>query len=232
MQVAMREARLEGGNRVGAIAGSAYGTVDASAEFVRRIYSKGAKLASPLVFPNLVPSSLVGHAAIYLGLRGPVFSVAELGLSGEAAFLAACELVESGEVSAMVAASVEERSVLAEGSSGQCARTPANGRVLASKGRLRSSSKTSLMRETRRASARPGTLFLRGEGPLRCRKPCAPARRRRFGDRAATRRRDESGARRDLLGARQVHRTRASNRQSRGARRVGPGVRGGAGGFG
>ena len=82
----MREARLEGGTRVGAIAGSAYGTVDASAEFVRRIYSKGAKLASPLVFPNLVPSSLVGHAAIYLGLRGPVFSVAELGLSGEAAF--------------------------------------------------------------------------------------------------------------------------------------------------
>jgi 3-oxoacyl-[acyl-carrier-protein] synthase II len=63
----------------------------------------------------LVPSSLVGHAAIYLGLRGPVFSVAELGLSGEAAFLAACELVEAGEVSAMVAASVEERSVLAEG---------------------------------------------------------------------------------------------------------------------
>jgi 3-oxoacyl-[acyl-carrier-protein] synthase II len=99
---------------LGAVGGVAYGGVDASAEYIQRVYEKGARLASPMIFPNLVPSSPIGHASIYLGIRGPVLSTADLGVTGESAFALACELVESGEASAMLAGSVEERSAIAE----------------------------------------------------------------------------------------------------------------------
>src|SRR5258706_197886 len=116
MQAALAEANKDGvpPAHTGAIAGSAYGTVDASAEFVQRIYEKGARLASPMVFPNLVPSSPVGHAAIYLGLRGPVLATADLGVTGEAAFALACELIEVGEARAILAGGVEEQSSITE----------------------------------------------------------------------------------------------------------------------
>jgi 3-oxoacyl-[acyl-carrier-protein] synthase II len=116
MQTALAEQKKEGlaTGPIGAVAGSAYGTVDASAEFVQRIYEKGGRLASPLVFPNLVPSSPVGHAAIYLGLRGPVLATADLGTTAEASFALACELIEAGEAPAMLAGSVEERSVITD----------------------------------------------------------------------------------------------------------------------
>jgi len=39
------------------VSGSAYGAVDSSTEFIQRIYEKGGRLASPMDFPNLVPSS-------------------------------------------------------------------------------------------------------------------------------------------------------------------------------
>jgi 3-oxoacyl-[acyl-carrier-protein] synthase II len=81
---------------------------------MRRVYEKGPRLASPAVFPNLVPSSPVGHAAIYLGLHGPVLAVADLGVSSEAAFASACELLAGGQAEVMVAAGVEEASVLTE----------------------------------------------------------------------------------------------------------------------
>ena len=88
--------------------------MDSSAEFIQRIYEKGGRLASPMDFPNLVPSSPVGHAAIYLGVRGPVLSTADLGVTGEAAFALACELLEVGEARAIVAGGVEERSSITE----------------------------------------------------------------------------------------------------------------------
>jgi 3-oxoacyl-[acyl-carrier-protein] synthase II len=115
MKVALAEASREASTEsVGAVAGSAYGTVDASAAFIQRIYEKGGRLANPIDFPNLVPSSPVGHAAIYLGLRGPVFSTADLGVTGEAAFALACQLLEVGEARAILAGSVEEQSGITE----------------------------------------------------------------------------------------------------------------------
>ena len=65
-------------------------------------------------FPNLVPSSPVGHAAIYLGLRGPVLATADLGTTAEASFALACELIESGEAPAILAGSIEERSLITD----------------------------------------------------------------------------------------------------------------------
>ncbi|WP_437671019.1 beta-ketoacyl synthase N-terminal-like domain-containing protein [Sorangium sp. So ce131] len=98
----------------GAIVGASFGSVDASTAYMRRIYDKGAKYASPADFPNLVPSSPVGHASIYLGLRGPVFAMADLGATAEAAMVTAIELITAGEGEAIAAGSVEEASPMIE----------------------------------------------------------------------------------------------------------------------
>jgi 3-oxoacyl-[acyl-carrier-protein] synthase II len=65
-------------------------------------------MASPAEFPNLVPSSPVGHVSIYLGVRGPALAVSEVGASGEATALQAVDLVAAGEAEAIVAGDVEE----------------------------------------------------------------------------------------------------------------------------
>ncbi len=91
---------VAGGAPVGAILGTNFGTIDASAAFMHRIFEKGPRAASPADFPNLVPSSPVGHVSIYLGLRGPVLAAVELGTTGECAVMQAAELIALGEADA------------------------------------------------------------------------------------------------------------------------------------
>jgi 3-oxoacyl-[acyl-carrier-protein] synthase II len=100
--------------KVGVVLGSAFGSVDASAAFMHRVFEKGPRFASPAEFPNLVPSSPVGHVSIYLGLRGPALATADLATTGESAIAQAAELVERGEADAVVAGAVEEASDIAE----------------------------------------------------------------------------------------------------------------------
>lgn len=104
----------EASERVGAIVGSAFGSVDGSTAFMRRVYDKGAKFASPADFPNLVPSSPVGHASIYLGLRGPVLATSDLEATAEASIVTAAELIAAGEGAAIFAGSAEEASPMIE----------------------------------------------------------------------------------------------------------------------
>jgi 3-oxoacyl-[acyl-carrier-protein] synthase II len=98
----------------GVVLGSAYGNVDDSAAFMHRIFERGARAASPAEFPNLVPSSPAGHASIYLGLRGPTFTVADLATSAESAFVQAVQLVVTGETARIVAGAVEPKSNIVE----------------------------------------------------------------------------------------------------------------------
>ena len=98
----------------GVVLGSAFGNVDASAAFMHRLFEKGPRLASPAEFPNLVPSSPVGHVSIYLGLRGPVMATADLATSGESAIAHAVALVGMGEAARIVCGSVEEKSDIVE----------------------------------------------------------------------------------------------------------------------
>ncbi len=99
---------------LGAVMGGAFGSVDGSTAYMRRIHEKGVKYASPVDFPNLVPSSPVGHASIYLGLRGPVFAVADLGATAECAVVTAADLITVGDAHVLAAGSVEEVSVVVE----------------------------------------------------------------------------------------------------------------------
>ncbi|MGO9833047.1 MAG: beta-ketoacyl synthase N-terminal-like domain-containing protein [Polyangiaceae bacterium] len=126
---AMKARRLDRAARLGAVAvdqliaqsgaptvdtglllGSAFANVDPSAAFMRRVFEKGARAASPAEFPNLVPSASVGHVSIYTGLHGPAFATADLEASGESAFVQASQLVRCGEAPRIVAGAVEPRS--------------------------------------------------------------------------------------------------------------------------
>lgn len=98
----------------GLVLGSAFGNVDGSAAYMHRIFERGPRSASPAEFPNLVPSSPVGHISIYAGLRGPALATADLGISGESAFAQAVQFVTAGEATRMVAGAVEPRSDIVE----------------------------------------------------------------------------------------------------------------------
>lgn len=99
---------------VGVVLGVAFGAVDATAEFMRRLRDKGPRMVRPAEFPSLVPSSPAGYVSIYLGLDGPALVVADLAVSGECAVLQACELIAAGDVDRMCAGAVEERSAIVE----------------------------------------------------------------------------------------------------------------------
>jgi 3-oxoacyl-[acyl-carrier-protein] synthase II len=98
----------------GIVLGSAFGAVDNSAAFMRRLQERGPRFAPPADFPGLVPSSPAGHASIYLGLGGPAMVVADLAASGECAIAMAYELVASGAADRLAAVAVEERSAIVE----------------------------------------------------------------------------------------------------------------------
>jgi 3-oxoacyl-[acyl-carrier-protein] synthase II len=87
--------------RAGLVAGSAYGSVARSVEFVRRVLAKGVRRANPAEFPHLVASAAPGNASLYLGLRGPVLGVSGAEASAEAALdtaLALLPFVDGGLV--------------------------------------------------------------------------------------------------------------------------------------
>jgi 3-oxoacyl-[acyl-carrier-protein] synthase II len=94
--------------RTGLVMGSTFGSVEASCSYLLRLKQKGARLASPTEFPNLVPSSPGGHAAISAALKGPVLATGDALLAGERALATAVELVAGGLAERVVAGAVEE----------------------------------------------------------------------------------------------------------------------------
>ena len=111
---ALRECGAGDRLRYGAVSGTAFGSVDPAAAYVRRFLEKGVRFASPAVFPNLLLSSPVAHASIYVGLRGTVFASADLGATSEGAVTTAFELIRAGAADVLVAGGAEEVSRIAE----------------------------------------------------------------------------------------------------------------------
>lgn len=118
----------------GAIMNGAYGSVDSCSAFIHRVFEKGAKLASPAVFPNLLPSSPVAHASIYHRLAGPVFASADLDATSESAVVTAAELIMAGEADAIFAGGIEEASVITEAVLGPLCSGPHESKVERSEG--------------------------------------------------------------------------------------------------
>lgn len=111
-RAALEEAALAGSPTVGIAFGSAFSAVDESATFLQRVRDKGPRLASPIDFPNLVPSSPIGNASVYLGLGGPALATAALRASAESAIAAAFEMVAAGEAEAIVCGGLAVKSAL------------------------------------------------------------------------------------------------------------------------
>jgi len=102
------------GARTGLVLGSAFGNVERTMAFLGRARERGARLVPPAEFPHLVPSAPAGNASVYAGLTGPVFAVSALAQSGEAAFSAACELIELGVAERIVSGAVAPRDAIVE----------------------------------------------------------------------------------------------------------------------
>ncbi len=116
-RAALDEAALTGATTVstptvGIVFGSAFSAVDESATFLQRVRDKGPRLASPIDFPNLVPSSPIGNASVYLGLAGPALATADLRASAESAIATAFEMVAAGEVESIVCGGLAVKSAL------------------------------------------------------------------------------------------------------------------------
>jgi 3-oxoacyl-[acyl-carrier-protein] synthase II len=112
--IACGRALGEGSKDAGVVLGNAFGAVDGTSAFMRRLREKGARLASPADFPGLVPSSPAGHVSIYLGLAGPTLAVADLATSGECAVTQGYELVAAGETDRVAVVAVEEKSTIVD----------------------------------------------------------------------------------------------------------------------
>ncbi len=93
--------------RVGLASGSAFGNVERTADYLKRLQSRGPRLANPAEFPHLVPSAPTGNASIYAGLTGPVMALADLDASSEAAWALAATCVRGGQATAMIAGGAE-----------------------------------------------------------------------------------------------------------------------------
>ena len=102
---ALGEAGLDAAG-VGLVAGTAFGSVQRSAQFLRRLLERGPRFASPAEFPHLLPSSPTGNSSVYLGLTGPVLSVTQPGADTELAVAVARDLLEIGAADAIVAGAV------------------------------------------------------------------------------------------------------------------------------
>lgn len=104
----------ERGEDAGLVLGNAFGAVDGTSSFMRRLREKGPRMASPADFPSLVPSSPAGHASIYLGLTGPTLLVADLATSGECALTQGYELVAAAEADRVAVVAAEDKSTIVD----------------------------------------------------------------------------------------------------------------------
>ena len=100
--------------RVGMVCGIASRREEDFAAFLAPVLEKGFRFGKPAVFPNLLLSSPAGHASIYLGLRGAVFTASDVSLSMGAALASSADLLLAGEIDAAVACTVVERDVIVE----------------------------------------------------------------------------------------------------------------------
>jgi len=98
----------------GLVLGTAFGNVERTMAFLARGRERGPRLVAPAEFPHLVPSAPAGNASIYAALSGPVFAVSELAQSGDAAFASACDLLELGVASQIVAGAIAPRDAIVD----------------------------------------------------------------------------------------------------------------------
>lgn len=100
--------------RLGMVCGIAFRREEDFAAFLSPILERGFRAGKPAVFPNLLLSSPAGHASIYLGVRGAVFTTNDISLSLGTALISSADLLLAGVCDTVVASTVVERDRIVE----------------------------------------------------------------------------------------------------------------------
>ena len=95
-------------DRTALAVGTDLGTLEGTWAFLTRLRDKGAALANPADFPNLVPNAGAGYAGIFLGLRGPSHTFCQHELCGDEAVAWAASGLLAGRFDAAYAGGAEE----------------------------------------------------------------------------------------------------------------------------
>jgi hypothetical protein len=90
------EAETLVGDRTAVVSGTAFGCLDLTDEFQGAL-ATNASQAPPILFPETLSNLPASHVARHYGLRGPNLTVSAGPVSGEAAFLEAVSLLQSGD---------------------------------------------------------------------------------------------------------------------------------------
>ncbi len=107
--------------RIGLGLGTAYGCLDSMYANTQRVQTRGARMASPLLFMHSFVNAPASLIAIEWGLQGPGATFTDGGLSAASALYWACDLLRRGEVDMMLVGGVEALSdPLLKGASPPC----------------------------------------------------------------------------------------------------------------
>jgi 3-oxoacyl-[acyl-carrier-protein] synthase II len=107
-RLAVDEAGLDGGPRLGLVVGSEYGDFRSGAEFLGGFLSRGPAGLSPMVFPSTVMNSMAAVAAIALGAKATSVTLNQATVAGDLAVARAAALIAGGRAEAVVAGGVDE----------------------------------------------------------------------------------------------------------------------------
>jgi 3-oxoacyl-[acyl-carrier-protein] synthase II len=94
--------------RIGVVVGSELGNISESAPYLDRLFTKGPALASPLMFPNLVPNAAASYVAMEIGCTGANLTVSQGEVSGEQAIAAGCDVIRAGRADVVLAGGGDE----------------------------------------------------------------------------------------------------------------------------
>lgn len=94
--------------RLAVVVGSAFGDINDTLEYIRRLFTKGPTLVSPMMFPSLVLNAPASYTAMELGCTGANFTVAQGEISGEQAISMGCDLIRSGRADVVLAGGGDE----------------------------------------------------------------------------------------------------------------------------
>lgn len=107
-RLAVQDSKIEGGPMLGVVVGTEFGDLRSSEEFVAGFLRNGQAGLSPMIFPNVLMSTMAAAAAIAIGAKAPSVTVNQATVAGDLAVARGAALVASGRAAAVVAGGVDE----------------------------------------------------------------------------------------------------------------------------